>query len=429
MVQTRFPDAEGAWSPWQPRNLLAYGGFADGDGNGIPDGVTVMRLRTDGAALALGAPGAIPPCPPGSWWHDKTILREGSMVAREDLPPGLSSALVLARDTADGQDTAEMRRDLVPSGATLTVSGWNRHDIGDETSMGVMARFHEFDAAGRRVGKYVLLGDDDFHQPSGAVPWRWRALTFTTTPGTVRLGIYPIRMIRARGRAWAAGWEIREWAVFSPWGEGRVLLRDEFTGPDGWQADPPEAAEFRTDGAAGTLLLTPAPGSVATVRRRDSVPLREKALYAFRIDMGNDVPAGYDATHDAWVSCYLEFRDDAGRVLDTVKAMAFRPDPAQPVGAAAFAPPGTAQGTFFIAASHKTYADAGRIRGAMQATFRRLQLEESAYDPQWSPRLADPAAVANVPEGARRMQVRARLLTRDPAVTPSFSGYEVRSAP
>ena len=89
VVQTRFRGPDGPWSPWQPRNLLADGGFADGDGNGIPDGVTVMRLRTDGAVLALGAPGTIPPCPPGSWWHDKTILREGSMVAREDLPPGL----------------------------------------------------------------------------------------------------------------------------------------------------------------------------------------------------------------------------------------------------------------------------------------------------------------------------------------------------
>ena len=426
IVQTRFLLVDGSWSPWRPRNLLAGGGFEDKDGNGIPDGVTVMRLRSNGSELFVGTQTGPTPCPTNSWWREQTVLHSGSLVDTSELPPGVPAGLLLERDTSDGQDTAEMRRDLVPPGATLTVSGWNRYDIGTETSMGVMARFHEFDETGRRTGKYVLLGDDDFHQPSGTVPWRWRALTFTTMPDTVRLGTYPVRMIRAQGRAWAAGWEIRESSVFSPWGDGRIVFRDEFRDPEAWETDPPEAARFEAESGQGTVVVSPAPGTVATLRQRVPFPLREKVLYAFRIDLGNRTSPAYDPTHDTWVSCYLEFRNGAGEVLDTVKAMAFRPDPAHPVGAAAFAPPGTRQGTLLLAASHKTYADSSRITGTMTATFRRLQVEESPYDPVWTPRPPDHALQEIIPEGARRMQVRARLMTRDPAISPSFSGYEIR---
>lgn len=428
IAQVRFLQPDGAWSPWQPRNILSGGDLADRTGNGIPDGVSVMRLRTEGSTLFVDDP---TPCPGDSWWRAQTVSGEGRFSDTHDAPPGRAVSLRLARDTSDGQDTAEFRRDLVPPGTTLTVSGWTRYDIGDETCMGVMSRFHEFDAEGRRIGKFVLLGDDDRHQPTGSSPWRWRAMTFTTGPETVRLGVYPVRMIRATGRAWAAAWEIREEPVFSPWGEGTILFREDFSSLNGWSADTPNGVRIEPAPSAaggGALILSPRPGSVTSVVRDQPIPLRAGILYAFRIEMENRVPDTYDRTHDAWVSCYLEFLDSEGAPIDYAKAMVFRPEPLRPVGAAMVAPHGTFAGRFVLVASHKTYADPGRITGTMMARFRRLQLEESGYDPTWTARPPLVSIPLSAPPRATRMQIRAHLLTRDPALSPSFAGYTIETA-
>ena len=405
ITQVRF-QADGKWTDWQPRNLLRGRDMADSDADGIPDWVSVMRLRESGAAGAsipirrdnlMFADTSISAWmpPEGDYWHGKTADR-GRFTDEIEHPPGGKQSLRLNRGTSDGQDTAAMRLDLAPPDTDLTVCGWTKYDLGSETSMGVMARFHEFDAEGNRVNKYVILGDDDFHQPSGRSEWVWRALSFHSRPDTTFLNLYPIRMIAAKGSAWASNYEVRLGSVY---GSGKVIYR------------LPEK-----------VTLTPKPFDIATWIQPKPVKVKPGQLYAFRITMRNDIPAHYEPTHQAWVSAYLEFYDKDMRFLDYCKVMAFRPE--YPAGAAMHAPKESAYARFMLTASHITYGDKAGMDGMMTASFDDLQLEESDFDPAFTPRPDGPISV-DVSRGANTVEVRSFLLSREKGLKPTFEEYQI----
>lgn len=427
ITQVRFLQPDGKWTPCQPRNLLTGGDFADQNRNGLPDWTSLMQLRSGGMILFTDSYPVGSQAPSWNWWHGKEQRQRGNFVDKRETPPGASQSLRLERHTSKGQDTPEMRKDLVPPETTLTVSGWNRYDLGDQTSMGVMARFHEFNAEGDRINKYVLLGDDDFHQPTGRSSWRWRALTFTTMSGTVRLGIYPIRMITAQGRAWSANWEVREGSVYSGWGNPKAIFRETFHDLNGWELSHPAMISSVKTGysTSHSLVMKPPPLAVATAIQKNLIPIQEGKLYAFRVAMQNDTSAKYEPTHETWVSCYLEFLDADKRIRDYVKAMVFRPVLQRPVGAAMVAPPASKFARFRLVASHITYGERQNITGAMTASFSALQLEESAYDATWIPRPPGAKIKFSVPVRATKMQIRSWLLSRDRRVTPSLGGYSV----
>lgn len=413
ITQVRFY-ADWKWTDWQPRNILRGGDFADLDDDGIPDWVSVMRLRETGN-LIFADTSISPWMPPeGDYWFGKA-RGIGRFMDEVDHPPGAKHSLRLTRGLLDGQDTAAMRLDLVPPDTDLTVCGWTKYDLGDATSMGVMVRFHEFDAEGNRVNKYVLLGDDDFHQPSGRSEWVWRALSFRSRPETTFLNMYPIRMIATRGSAWAMNYEIR---LGSVWDSSRAILWDCFDEPADWEISGGGKVEQKK------LILTPEPLKVVTATQRKPIKVKPGQLYSFRVSMRNDVPAYYEPTHQAWVSTYLEFYDKDMRFLDYCKAMAFRPAMEHPVGAAMHAPKEAVYARFMLIASHISYGERVGISAPMTATFSDLQLEESDFDPAFT-RRPDGAPSVEVPRGASKAEVRSFLLTREKSLMPSFESYDV----
>lgn len=429
ITQVRFRLNDGKWTDWQPRNLLRGGDMADSDNDGIPDWTSVMRLRETGNLIYADTAISDWMPPEADYWHGKTQER-GQFVDKTDRPPGAEQSLRLTRTTSDGQDTAAMRLDLVPPDTELTVCGWTKYDLGDKTSMGVMARFHEFDSSGNRINKYVLLGDDDFHQPLGRSEWRWRALSFRSLPKTTFLNLYPIRMITAEGHAWAANYKVRLGSVYSDWGAGHIVFREDFEDLDGWDISGSEALSPQPFPDHSTLnaqrstclRLEPKPLKVVTATQKDYIEVKPGQLYSFRIAMQNDVPSHYDKTHQAWMSAYLEFYDKDMRFLDCCKVMAFRPTLSRPVGAAMHAPKGSKYARFMLAASHISYGDRTGMEGPMRAYFDALQLEESGFDPTFTPHAREEIPAA-VPSSAVKMEIRSLLLSRQKRLSPSFAGY------
>lgn len=405
ITQVRFRLADGSLTEWQPRNLLPGGDMADMDGSGIPDWVSVMRLRSSGNLIYADAEP-----PEEGYWVGRTRDR-GFFVDRGDHPSGSGQSLRLVRTTSDGQDTAEMRLDLIPPDTQLTVCGWTKYDLGEETSMGVMARYHEFDSHGNRINKHVLLGDDDFHQPSGESEWRWRALSFTPAAETRRLGIYPIRMIGVAGTAWAADWEIREGSVHS----GKTVFREDF---GHW--------EMTGTGEVygGALILRPEPLTVSTAVQSIPIEVKPNTLYSFSVRMNNDVPSTYDKTHQAWMSAYLEFYDSEMRFLDYCKVMSFRPTSGHPLSAAMRAPQYSRYVRFMFAASHISYGDRTGMDGQMIAGFSCIELKESAFDSKFLPASRGELTIA-IPQDARKMEIRTFRLSGWEDVSPSFSAYRI----
>jgi hypothetical protein len=273
------------------------------------------------------------------------------------------------------------------------------------------------------VNKYVMLGDDNFHQPSGRSEWRWRALSFRSLPDTAFLNLYPIRMISAQGCAWAAGFEVRLGSVFSEWGKGRSVFREDFESLSGWEISKPDCALLSDKSAQGStsLRLSPSPLEIVTATRKDYIKVEARRLYAFRIALQNDVPGEYEPTHQAWVSAYLEFFDQDQHYLDCCKVMVFRPTLDRPAGAAMHAPEGARYARFMLAASHISYGDRSGMSGPMHAYFDALQLDEAEFDPTFSPRPDD--VLLDIPPDAVRTEIRSLLLSRETHLRPSFGGY------
>jgi hypothetical protein len=231
VTQVRFLRPDGTWNPWTPRNLLAGGEFPDTNHDGIPDWTWVFQLRSDANAIFADWALADPlPLLPG--WrkssHRLDLPPRGVLWMRRRRRPARCIPYAWGVTPRTARTPPKCGGISCPPGTALTVSG-DRYDIAGR-SMGVTARFHEFDSKGERLNKFVLLGDDDFPQPADSSPWRWRALSLTTLPTTLRLGIYPIRMIRAQGALGRrTGRYVR--ARSTPKEGGQIVFADDFSRP------------------------------------------------------------------------------------------------------------------------------------------------------------------------------------------------------
>ncbi len=163
---------------------------------------------------------------------------------------------------------------------------------------------------------------------------------------------------------------------------------------------------------------------MVTAIQKDYIEVKPGRLYSFRIAMQNEVPSHYDKTHQAWMSAYLEFYDKDMRFLDYCKVMAFRPTLDRPLGAAMHAPKGSKYARFMLAASHISYGDRAGMEGPMRAYFDALQLEESDFDPTFTPPARGEISAA-VPSSAVNIEIRSLLLSRQKHLSPSFTGYRL----
>lgn len=426
ITQVRFRRADGSYSPWEPRNVLDGGDFADSNSNGIPDDVNVLVGDADQNWSIYADTQTIGPRPPDFWLPPERILNQASLVDASDHPEGLGPSLHIHKPWMGGQQLASMATALLPPDATWTVSGWNRFEKMDAPDL--MARFHEHDSTGASLTKYVLLGDDDFHAPNGRSGWTWRALSFTSEPRTAGLMLIPARLTASPGDMWASAFEIREGSVFSS--TAPTLFQADFGTLDAWEvSDPAVTTAVRVGvGSIPALQISPTPGQVVTAVQRTPVPVREGALYAFQIAMENRASPSYDPTHETWVSCYLEFFDESMKFLEYAKVQVFRPVLDRPAAAATIAPAGARYARFFLAALHKTY-DGNELAGSMVALFSRLTLQESSYDPTFRARSRTTDIVPGCTPDAVAIQIRSRLLTRDRTTTPSLAGFDIQTGP
>ena len=423
IMQARYLRSDGSYGPWEPRNVLLGGDFADQNQNGVPDSINVLVGDATDKWSLIADLEAVGPPPDGFWLGRESIATKGDLVAN-DPNPASPTALRLTKPWTGGGLLASMTTALVAPSTTWTVSGWTRWDKPDGPDL--MARFHELDSSGQTTTKYVLVGDDDFHQPTGSSPWRWRALTFTSEPATTGLMLIPARFTASMGEMSSAGFEIREGSVFDP--AQPTVSEPDFSTLETWEISHPDAASVVSlgPGLEPGLQLVPSAGEVVTARQRNPFPVTAGRVYAFTVAMENRASAEYDSTHDTWVSCYLEFLDGSMRVLDHAKAQVFRPRLEHPVAAAATAPPGSMYGRFLVAGLHKTYS-AKKLEGRMTAVVGGLRVASSSYDPSFQPRPAQRSVALRRQPGSVAVQVRARLLTRDPGVQPSFRGLAIQS--
>jgi hypothetical protein len=423
ILQARHRFSDGRHGPWHPRNVLLGGDFADLNGNGIPDAVNVLVGDSSGNSWSLLADIAFAGPPPEDFWLERSsIITSADLVANE---PNPASARVLrvSKLWTGGGTMSTMTTALLAPSTTWTVSGWTRWD--KPPGPDAMARFHEVDRNANLTTKYVLVGDDDFHRPSGKSPWRWRALTFTSQASTTGLSLIPARLTSSSGEMAAAGFEIREGSLLDPAAE--VVSEPDLAALDTWEISEPGAARVVASGGGlgPALQLDPAPGQPVSAHQRDPFPLTEGQVYVVTLAMENRASPHYDPTHETWVSCYLEFLDADLRVLDHAKAQVFRPRLEHPVAAAALAPPGTRYGRVLLAALHRTYGPE-QLDGTMTALFAGLKVARTSYDPAFQPRPPQRSVTLPREPGAVGVQVRTRLLTRDPQVQPSYSGLVVQ---
>jgi hypothetical protein len=413
IVQARYRRADGSVGAWQPADVLDAGAFADTGGDGIPDLTNVLVGESSWDLFVDVATVGDPP-PDQSWF----TLRTSGAFVDGDHPDGVvERSLHLTAPGTGVQYLATLGKALVPPGTTLTLAGWNRYAI-PVASSGAMARWNEVDAAGVATTKYVMIGDDDFFAPEGTRGWTWRALTLTTEPSTVALNIVPARLNTVAGDMWAAGWQLREDAVYGTPGARVVFeetfasLRDLDSPGAAWESSDPAVTRTAIVDGRSVLQIDPAPREVVTVTQRAPIAVTPGTLYAVHVAMENRADPAYDRTHHTWLSTYLEFLDAGGQVIDHVKVQSFRPVLARPSGAAIVAPPGAVAARFLLAALHKTYAPEP-IDKTMTALFAELRLEEATYAIGASSR-APVQALAPDP-AATGVEIRARLLRRDPA--------------
>src|SRR3954467_15710091 len=106
ITQTRFRRADGSYGPWEPRNVLDGGDFADSNGNGIPDEVNVLVGETDQNWSLYADQQVIGPRPSNFWLPPEKVVSQASMVDPSDHPEGLGPSLHLHKPWTGGQQLA-----------------------------------------------------------------------------------------------------------------------------------------------------------------------------------------------------------------------------------------------------------------------------------------------------------------------------------
>ena len=403
LLQLRWRNRKGDWASWYPPNILPGGDFQDRDGSGLPDLADIVEFTTTVLVRSDLPLRAMPPSVEG---HHRRAFPP--LVRHRGDRPLLS----VKKPGQEGQLIVMMRSDRIPPANAITVSGWNGWDLEGGYTMGLMSRFHEIDRFGKRLNKIMFIGDDDWNEPGGFSPLKWRAVTFSPRCETRRLNLYAARLISSPGILKAAGYQIRSDSLLEPRYKGQSIKKIDLTSLEEWFIPEPWLVEILPDGVA--LLPRPISNAIA-VSPPFSIPPVKRV--GFSVEMDVSVPERYndrDPSHKAWMSTYLEFLDERDLIRDVVKISACRPEWGGAMASAGERPEGLDRARIRLVASHKTYLpkeEEANMNGLMICRWRNLELFESRYPQGFRSRLEeDPLKPGEIPE-ARFLQVRAILLS------------------
>ncbi len=413
LVQLRWRMNDGDWSPWWPENILPGGEFRDRDGSGLADLADILEF--DGAAILRSD---LPDARMPDWVTTHVMTASSPLVHSTAGGP----ELIVPKPRAAGQVIVQMRSDRIPPAPFVTVSGWNGWDLGDIHTMGLMSRFHEIDRHGDRLDKIMFIGDDDWHQPGGTAPLRWRAVTFQPHDATRRLNLYAARLISSPGTLRAARYQVRCDSLADP----RVATPFDarFHAPS---LQDPDAWMFEDSGLAalddGILTLRPLPHTNTWALSRP-FDLPEVPRIGFAVEMDVQVPERYndfDPSHKAWASTYLELLSEyEDTVLDVIKISVCRPRFGSLLASAGERPAAARKVRLRLVASHQSYLSEDQkanMTGEMIVRWRHLQLFKCTYPTVWRGRLdRDPIQPNEIPPSTV-YEFRAQLLA-DPSIPP-----------
>jgi hypothetical protein len=403
IIQIRCWKIGGAWSSWFPENLLAGGDFQDKNNSGLPDLADILEITTQ-TLMRTDLPSSAHP----KWVQKHVSLAVPPLVATMDQKP----VFMVPKPWEQGQTVVQMRLDRIPPTPAITISGWNGWDLGENHTMGLMSRFHEIDTIGNRLNKIMFIGDDDFNQRGGVSPLKWRAVSFSPRNETRRLNLYPMRLISSAGTIMASQYQLREDSLADSPFRGASILCPDLKNSAIWVVDDPGLVDFDQDG----VEIRPKPLTNAFILSpKFEIPPVERI--ALSVEMEATVPERYndcDPSHKAWMSTYLEFLDDAEKVVEVLQVTACRPRLGDVLITAGERPKGSRRARLRLVASHKTYLgkeDEKNMDGVMICRWRNLEMFESLYPQTYRERLdREPLSSGEIPP-SKKYQIRAILLS------------------
>jgi len=281
--------------------------------------------------------------------------------------------------------------------------------------MGLMSRFHEIEAGGNRLNKIMFIGDDDWHQPGGKSPLKWRAVSFVPREETRRLNLYAARLISSSGTLQAADYMIRQDTLTGP-SLSKSIRRFDMSDGEGWTFGDQSLA-VRTE---GLIELRPAPHT-NTFALSPEFDIPEVGRLGFSVEMDVSVPERYndcDPSHKAWASTYLELLNDGDEVTDVIKISVCRPRFGNLLASAGEVPPETRRVRIRLVGSHQSYLSSeqkANMDGEMICRWRNLEVFESTYPTQWEATAEEGQVLLG---SCSKFQVRATLLADDHDKSP-----------
>lgn len=398
------------WSEWLPRNILPGGDFRDSNGNGIPDGVEILEFNGKRAV-----------------WTDRP--RDGLSRYFHDVHEHATPLLSVAMDDKrafrftksheDGQVIVQMHSDRIPTGAPLTVSGWNGWDLGTNQTMGLMSRFHELDAQGNRLNKIMFIGDDDWHQPGGRSTLKWRAVTFVPRERARRLNLYAARLISSSGTLETAQYQIQQDSLADKRHLGKCLADFSSFVLKEWSLSDSDLVSSASD----CLSISPRPHSNAFALS-PAFELHGVNRACLVVEMDVQVPERYDdldPSHKAWASTYLELLDSAENVVDVIKLSVCRPRFGGVLASAGEVPPEAIKARLRLVASHQSYLQPhqkANMDGEMLCRWRNIRVYESLYPQEFRSRLDEQPPKPNEIAVCGAIQIRSLFLSDSPEESP-----------
>ena len=417
-VRTHKEDGtNGRWTEWWPQNLLRGGSFRDATGNGIPDGVDILefgeqgRLWTDNPREGLS-----------KWFGAVFTESDPPMVSQRDG----NSIFRFCKARADGQTIVQMHSDRVPTAQYLTVSGWNGWDLGNAQTMGLMSRFHEIDAQGRRLNKLMFIGDDDWNQPGGISPLMWRAVTFKPRRETRRLNLYAARLISSSGTLECAKYQVHQDSLASEQHLGVCLKRFDRMNSEEWSFSDPDLS-FADE---HSLQMRPHPHSNSSALGSCFALCGARRVCVIA-EMDVQVPERYDdhdPSHKAWASSYLELLDSEERVAGVVKVSVCRPRFGDELACAGEVPSNAVKARLRLVASHQSYLqpdDRKNMDGEMFCRWSQIRVFESRYPQEFRTRLDEDSFRPGEVPLTRGAEVRAIVLGDSSESSPVLRSIRV----
>ncbi len=411
LTQIRWKLPDGSWSEWFPENILPGGNFPDSNNSGIPDSVHILNLTSPVTVLSDISKNQMP-----DWVDIHTTYVAPSLIEEHNN----QRILHVSRADKDGQTIVMMKSDRIPPACAVTVSGWNGWRLPRGYTMGLMSRLHEIDAYGNRLNKIMFIGDDDFCEPGETAPLHWRAVSFVPRLDTVRLNLYPARLIESEGELMVSHYQVRTDSLADSAYRGEEIYSYTFEDLKGWEIQDPFLVETHNN----SVIVKPHPLTYSYLLS-PVFEIPEVECIALSVEMDIEVPRrynDYDPSHKAWMSTYLELLNDKGALVDAIKVSACRPRFGDILAAAGQRRPDVRLGRVRLVASHISYLmpkeKIANMDGVMISRWRNLRIFVSRYPQGWRGRLdEEPLNAGEIPP-AEHIQVRTILLADTQTPTP-----------